>query len=427
MSFSDARMIPVRGDEWSLACARYREQERALGTKVDFEDKIYKSRLYRACFDQELPATDRVLTFPSKAPRQKYRTILGVYFEQQGILEREKCIANVRATLLKPTKVLDAPDLVDEYCLHVMDAPKKSRTKKTDNRLAIALSHEVYTTILDSNLIDKVATAENRAIITCLRWLHPQDQLLLAANDTSWKIVDIATKRKICNASLSSCVLCAEPLDATTSLLGMFDGTIVHKDVREPLTTNKISRHSLQRICSLALNSDGYTLASGSGDNSIKLWDIRREGCLNTFKEHHSAVRALAWAPWKSSLLFSGGGQCDQTVKAIDVQQAKLIACETSIKSPVSAIHVSAESNQLVSCYGAPSNGAIVWKFDNKFHERAKLEGHAGCILQSTMLADDQTLVTAGADEVIRVWNAFEKKKSLVAQRTSALTLPTLR
>lgn len=426
MSFSDARMIPVRGDDWSLACEKFSQDSTAPRAEATFKDKLYSSRLYRACFDQELPSVERVLTFCQKSPPPKNRTILGLYFEQQAILVREHHIKKMTAQLLQPTKVLDAPYLQNDYYLHVLDAPRKSKTDNPENQLAVALAHEVYTTLLDKSRVDKVATVANTALITCLRCI-PQNRLLLGANDASWQIVDLTTKRKIYNARLASTIYCAEPIDATTSLLGMFDGSIVQKDARAPRRTNMISRHSPQRICSLALNPDGYRLASGSNDNSIKLWDIRREGCLNTFDVHQSAIRALAWSPSKLDLLFSGGGLHDKTIKVINVQQAKVIASEESVQSPVSAIHFSADDSQLVSCHGAPSNSAIVWKFDDGFHERAKLQGHSTRILQSTLLTDEKTLITAGADELICVWNVFEKRKPHLERKQSALTLPTIR
>ncbi len=38
------------------------------------------------------------------------------------------------------------------------------------------------------------------------------------------------------------------------------------------------------KVWSVAFSSDGKTLASGSHDETIKLWDINSGKCLNTFR-----------------------------------------------------------------------------------------------------------------------------------------------
>jgi WD40 repeat protein len=40
-----------------------------------------------------------------------------------------------------------------------------------------------------------------------------------------------------------------------------------------------------KRVCSVAFSSDGKTLASGSGDETIKLWDVKTGECLKTLRD----------------------------------------------------------------------------------------------------------------------------------------------
>lgn len=41
----------------------------------------------------------------------------------------------------------------------------------------------------------------------------------------------------------------------------------------------------------------GELLASGSLDTAIKLWDIRRKGCIFTYKGHNRTVNSLKFSP----------------------------------------------------------------------------------------------------------------------------------
>ena len=46
---------------------------------------------------------------------------------------------------------------------------------------------------------------------------------------------------------------------------------------------------------------------------------------LNCFKEHCAAVKALAWCPYDSDILASGGGTEDKCIKIWNVQKGTCI------------------------------------------------------------------------------------------------------
>ena len=61
-------------------------------------------------------------------------------------------------------------------------------------------------------------------------------------------------------------------------------------------------------VMSLSWNSSVKNiLASGSADNTIKLWDMNTQECLNTYTHHAGKVQALSWHaadPQYLSILF---------------------------------------------------------------------------------------------------------------------------
>ncbi len=56
----------------------------------------------------------------------------------------------------------------------------------------------------------------------------------------------------------------------------------------------------------LAFSADGKLPATGSGDETVKLWDVATGPERATRREHRSAVAALAFAP-DGRTLASGG------------------------------------------------------------------------------------------------------------------------
>ncbi|MEQ9236948.1 WD40 repeat domain-containing protein [Coleofasciculus sp. E2-BRE-01] len=66
------------------------------------------------------------------------------------------------------------------------------------------------------------------------------------------------------------------------------------------------------RVNSVSFSPDGKTLASGSGDNTIKLWNRETGEEIATFTGHDSWVSSVSFSPDGKSLA-SGSG--DQTIK----------------------------------------------------------------------------------------------------------------
>ena len=67
---------------------------------------------------------------------------------------------------------------------------------------------------------------------------------------------------------------------------------------------------------SLSFSSDGALLASGGGDNTIKLWDVDAQQEIAALRGHTDSVRSVAFSP-DGALLASGS--FDHTILLWDV------------------------------------------------------------------------------------------------------------
>jgi U4/U6 small nuclear ribonucleoprotein PRP4 len=64
----------------------------------------------------------------------------------------------------------------------------------------------------------------------------------------------------------------------------------------------------VKQILSADFAPDGWRLATGGGDNSVRVWDLRRRGaCLYNIPAHRSMVSTVRWQPGGGHALLSAG------------------------------------------------------------------------------------------------------------------------
>lgn len=214
---------------------------------------------------------------------------------------------------------------------------------------------------------------------------------------------------------------------------GSRDGSIIHHDVRaRDHCISKLSSHT-QEVCGLKWSPDFRYLASGGNDNLVNIWTGSAAGStdlatdpLHTFNQHQAAVRALAWCPWQSNVLATGGGTADRCIKFWNINNGTMLNSVDS-KSQVCALLWSKNYKELISAHGYANNQLTIWKYPSMV-KQAELTGHTSRVLQIAMSPDGSTVMSAAADETLRLWNCFapdpnmaKKEKSTVRIKPSAL------
>jgi cell division cycle 20, cofactor of APC complex len=128
-----------------------------------------------------------------------------------------------------------------------------------------------------------------------------------------------------------------------------------------------------------------------------------------TFDHHVAAVKALAWCPWQTGLLATGGGTADRHLRFWNTTTG---ACVNSIdtNSQVCSIVWSPHERELVTSHGFSQNQITVWKYPT-LARMAELKGHTSRVLHTALSPDGQTVVSGAADETLRFWRVFAKQE----------------
>lgn len=195
---------------------------------------------------------------------------------------------------------------------------------------------------------------------------------------------------------------------------GGMDGKIVNNDVRMRQHIVGYYRGHRQQICGLKWSGSGRLLASGGNDNLLHIWDKRSmtppssdpspHPWIHRFEEHSSAVRALAWCPFQSNLLASGGGLTDRCLKFWNTNTGSMLR-SVDTGSQVCALLWNRHDRELLSSHGFENNELLLWKYPS-MQKMAELEGDMSRVLHMAQSPDGHTVATAGG-ETLKFWDIF--------------------
>ena len=87
--------------------------------------------------------------------------------------------------------------------------------------------------------------------------------------------------------------------------------------------------HSCRRYCcvnSVSFSPDGTKVASGSDDNTVKLWDVTSGECLQTLEGHSSDVWSVSFSPDGTKVASGSGRQDGEAVGCDDLDDVTSVS-----------------------------------------------------------------------------------------------------
>ena len=325
---------------------------------------------------------------------------------------------------LTPERILDAPNLVDDYYLNLLEWG-------ASNILAVALGPEIYlyngdtseTSLLMSILQEENENMNNSIlnnnIITSLSWMNNGIGIGVGLPTGVLEIWDVNKKVKIREIEAHSDRISSLAWNGYVVSTGSKDKLIKNFDVRiQDSEISKIRQHK-QEVCALRYSLEGDLLASGGNDNTSYIWDIRKlnnkllnisnlnevNACLkpllvNNF--HTAAVKAMSWCPWQRHVLATGGGSKDRTIKIFNCDNNKIIK-NVDTGSQVCSIVWNKKEREIISSHGFNKNQITIWNYQ-KMKKNCELKGHMSRVLYLTISPDENYICSGSGDETLRFW-----------------------
>lgn len=388
--------------------------------KEEYRKKLAENLLH----DGSVPGEKKILAFKKKkspALGTDEDFTLQFYSESMGKSSAQKLYRHIPQS---PERILDAPELVDDYYLNLLDWSSK-------NVLAVALGTSVYLWDAESGAITQLMqTVEDDDYVTSIAWAADGKHIAVGVNSTEVQIWDACKGNQVRRMAGHSARVGSLAWNGPTLSSGGRDSRIINHDVRARDHIVSILRGHNQEVCGLSWSLSGQQLASGGNDNLLHIWDVASTDHLYRLCDHQAAVKALAWCPFQTNLLASGGGTADRCIKLWNTQKG---TCLNSLdtQSQVCSLVWSQHHKEILSSHGYSKNQLCLWRYPSMI-KIAELTGHTARVLHLAQSPEGATVVSAAADETLRFWKVFvnpdksNSKASLQARESGSLSLRTV-
>ncbi|MEH1908618.1 serine/threonine-protein kinase [Nostoc sp.] len=179
---------------------------------------------------------------------------------------------------------------------------------------------------------------------------------------------------------------------------------------------------TLSSINALAISPDGYTLASGSDDKIVKLWDLNTQKVLASLSGHSQAVKSVTFSPDGQILATASD---DKTIKLWQVETLEEICTLLGHSHIVKSVAFSPDGQILAS--GSWDKTIKLWDI-NTGTEICSMTGHQLQVNSVAFSPQRQLLASASYDRTIRLWqiSALESSQRELQNRPCYSLLSTL-
>ena len=191
-------------------------------------------------------------------------------------------------------------------------------------------------------------------------------------------------------------------IDVVQLTIGGNDAQLWDARAQQPIVS--FSPHGA--VSSAALSPDGRLAATGSWDNSIKLWDAQTGRSVRKLENAHQGyVNSVMFAPLSSNELLSASddgtailwrlGEANRPVRSFAGHRGRVMQA------------VFSSDGELVLTAGADRT-ARLWDRDGR--ARQTFDGHAWAVLSCAISNDQQRVLTGSQDNTAIVWSVATGK-----------------
>ena len=227
--------------------------------------------------------------------------------------------------------------------------------------------------------------------------------LISGSRDDTLRAWDVTTGRQRWSQDVGNNVA-AIALPSHDSHFIAYGGTLNH-DIRMRYSEDgdwrgKVEGHT-GRVTSLAFKPNSYLLASGSYDNTIRIWNVGNNNRhhVRTLRGHTNWVISVAWSPDGRTL---ASASVDGTVRLWNPNNGINFAVLRGHTAGVTSVAWSPDGRILAS--GSTDYTVRLWNPDTHGTLRV-LRGHTHYVSSLAFHPNGQTLASGSNDHTIRLWD----------------------
>ena len=191
--------------------------------------------------------------------------------------------------------------------------------------------------------------------------------------------------------------------DGKTLASGSWDQTVRLWDVDTEQLRHLLTEHT-NEVTSVAFSTDGDTLVSGDWDGVIRLWNPHTGKQKRKLTDHRGGVTSVAFSP-DGSILASGSA--DQTIRLWNPHTGKLLHTFTEHTDEIESVAFSSDGAILASA--SYDHTIRLWNPHTKQLLHTLTE-HTAEVVRLAFSRDGLTLVSSSWDGTIRLWNPHTGK-----------------
>jgi serine/threonine protein kinase len=151
-------------------------------------------------------------------------------------------------------------------------------------------------------------------------------------------------------------------------------------------------------VQALAADHSGHTLASGSADRTIRLWNLDTHETQRIYGNNPDFISALAFSPDDGAL---AAGSLDGKLRLLSVDSHRVQRRLGGHRAAITSLAFSGYDDLLVS---ASKDGVVRLRSLKRPHVFWSLDGIGPGAKAVAFSSDGRTLLTGGLDGVIRIW-----------------------
>ena len=164
-------------------------------------------------------------------------------------------------------------------------------------------------------------------------------------------------------------------------------------------TVQTLSGHT-DKVTSVSWSPDSKYIASGSGDNRVKVWDASSGTCIRTLEGHTGWVYTVSWS---SDSNYIASSSYDKIIKVWDATTGTCIHTLTGHTDKVNSVAWSPDSKYIAS--GSADNTIRVWDTTTGTCIHT-LRGHTKEVYSVSWSPNGNYIASGSFDSTIKVWDA---------------------